>query len=495
MPRDHPSLVHSHHGNCSTDMDDYCQEDGSNNNNNINNINNIGSNQRKSVGLLSKETNHAEVYQPWEATTETALVSCHDSSDCDAVLETIDNCVGCVEGIDMQHQFEEVLKQRSLRHQKIAAAHGLSEAEAAMIRRQISSQAVAPETGISKLIGSTMTMWGYEDLHLDHNSGCGGLAMAGLISPTDTTTPCTDDGFLETDRRSCSLMDLAVPEDPVRVGEPLELQCAICFDKAGMGDLGEDVMGGSSALPSHSHSHIRFVHFPCCGTASAAHVGIGEDDESSYQEASSNHPRGVGGGMPAINVCMSCILVLTMVTADGLSRVGRCPCCRTWIAASTVHSPQADSLTIRTLDGSVGQCQTCLQDNETLVEQDPPTCDACFLGQRAPLLYECQDCHQVQAIPHPMYRYQSSADSFGSATRACRAIDPGSCNGNSTHWRICKSQLQLIPAGDVPVGWGEDYLSLARVKVQSARRGISKLEVSTKKLVVPREGDEGCTIL
>jgi hypothetical protein len=65
--------------------------------------------------------------------TETSQIA-NQAHDCDVVLDSIDTCVGCVEGVDMQHRFEEGLRQQAVQQREIAAEHGLSEAEAAMIR-------------------------------------------------------------------------------------------------------------------------------------------------------------------------------------------------------------------------------------------------------------------------------------------------------------------------------------------------------------------------
>jgi hypothetical protein len=124
------------------------------------------------------------------------------------------------------------------------------------------------------------------------------------------------------------------------------------------------------------------------------------------------------------------------------------------------------SLTIHAVQ-SAGQCVICNQVKEHLVENDN-VCDACFLGRRSPLLYECEQCHGIQRIPHPMYRYQPSVSEFGRVTWACH----GTCQ-NFTQWRIVTSQVRSIPSGDAPEEWGEDYLQAARVRVMEARRGLA----------------------
>lgn len=378
-----------------------------------------------------------------------------DDQDLDTALESIDSCVGCVEGIDMQHEFEEGLKQQAMLQRTIAAAHGLSEAEAAMIRSQILD---AHSTGIrdigSQLPGLDMltnVCGGNDDVVADE-------LCPGLVSPTDTTVPAVEAGdapldVLTEQRAQLSLVDVAAEEEMVNrqtnmvggngmnslvdiaEGSAEEKQCAICLD---------------GPEPISTSKRIAFCHFPCCVTTS--------------------------------NVCAACILVLTTATTDGTARVGRCPRCRSWIAATTLHSPNA-GMAIRALD-SRGHCTSCGEQDHILVE--PDTCDACFVGKQTPLLYECKECQGTQTIPHPLYRHQTAADSFGDKTHECSQCQ------KSTHWKICQSQLTMIPAGDIPTEWGDDYLQLARQRVQNARQGIAKLHMFD-----PNEHaqDDGCLIL
>ena len=388
------------------------------------------------------------------ATTDDKLVTC-SQDDYDAVLETIDSCVGCVEGVDRQNRFEEGLIQQSKQQSQVAAEHGLSQAEAAMIRMQISDTG----GGITKMIGSTLP-----DLDILNFLGCEDLndpQCGGLVSPTDTTVEHAGDRLMETDHSSRSLVDVAALDDPsIRAKTMTKLQCAICFDETGI----EEDESGENAISNR----IRFVYFPCCEPD--------EDDDSAHHSAN------------AMNVCMSCILVLTTATTDGSARVGRCPRCRGWISASTMHSPNV-GLSVQTLQGCEGKCDTCQEVNNPLVEQNPPTCDACFLGKRCSLSYECQDCHEVQTIPHPLYRCQETAESYGNTKWECH----GKCK-KPTNWKICKDQLSLIPAGDVPAKWGDDCLQLARARVKEARRGIAQFDLLDKQRS-NHANDEGCVIL
>ena len=66
--------------------------------------------------------------------------------------------------------------------------------------------------------------------------------------------------------------------------------------------------------------------------------------------------------------------------------------------------PVAERLRGRTADGRTA---------------DTPVCGACSLGIRHPLRYECERCHGISRIPHPMYRYQETAARYGTTPWMC----------------------------------------------------------------------------
>ena len=425
-----------------------------------------------------------------------------DENDCHtSMLDGIDRCVGCVDGVEFQHVFEEKLGHHQLIELPTtnnetmmilpSAAHhhqsSLSQTEAALIRLQImekqeldlqrkqaqlGSSATTSTTATTTLTNSACTITGTtsdaaavgdgsDDSKADggHNS----LAVIGQIDllnicgkeedsePTrstgqlsysidtkpharikhvcaeaDTTvesyetegTEATLDGsFISTNE----MLDTSARADATGRESETILQCAICFD---------EVHGCST--------HTSFAKLPCC----------------SHAEATSS-----------IKICNGCIILLTTPTDSGDSRIGHCPRCRAWIVVRTPTSAEDKELEISTV-AVAGKCQVCCQVKEQLVE-DSSVCDACFLGRRKPLLYECQHCHVTQRIPHPMYRYQSKPNEFGNVTWACQ----GRC-GTFTHWRVRADQLSLIPVGDFPAQWGEDYLEAARERVKEARNVI-----------------------
>lgn len=180
-----------------------------------------------------------------------------------------------------------------------------------------------------------------------------------------------------------------------------------------------------------------FVKLPCCGRG-------GDVDATS-----------------SVQICNECILLLLTPTSSSFNtRLGRCPRCRAWLVLKEEGE-------LQTVDAA-GPCRICRQLKEHLVLEQA-VCDACWLGARHPLIYECSVCHCYHRIPHPMYRYQPRPDAFGTVTWACQRC------GDYTNWRILPQQLHLIPVGDAPEEWGEDYHDIiqqarARVQEEAARR-------------------------
>jgi hypothetical protein len=338
-----------------------------------------------------------------------------ESTDCAMALDTMDSCVGFVEGVHSQNDFEEAVGSTELIDRVIPVKphQSLSKREVAMIRLQISEN---NHDDPMMLLYSGQTS-GLPDLDV--------LNMCG--SNSDEPKCVTVDSV---DERKSPLQHDAASAHFISDDECQ--QCAICFDEC---------------LPSSNR--IVFAKLPCCGHA----------DETS-----------------TVKICTVCIIVLTEPTSGGQKRVGRCPRCRAWIVVSTPESSEDAQLDIVSV-ADAGQCVICNQVKDLLVENS--SCDACFLGRRVPLLYECQSCHVIQRIPHPMYRYQTAPDQFGSVTWACQ----GRC-GTFTCWRIRVEQLASIPVGDVPEGWGADYLQLARTRVRQARRELASDDEAEHQCVI-----------
>jgi hypothetical protein len=167
----------------------------------------------------------------------------------------------------------------------------------------------------------------------------------------------------------------------------------------------------------------------------------------------------------AQNMCTACLLLLSHPCASG-GRVGHCPQCRNWFAATVQEEGLVNIDSVTPMEGL---CDICHQDKLFLLE--PSLCDACFLGKQRALIYECKECHGHQRIPHPMYRYQSSMETFGRSSWACQM----ECQKFTT-WRILENQAKYIPVGDEPREWNTNLLDLARQRVQQARRLVKNKE-------------------
>jgi len=247
------------------------------------------------------------------------------------------------------------------------------------------------------------------------------------------------------------------------ISDEPSLQCAICLSVPTRSETDfsefrhltseENIQTTTTSTTRSTVCHKEgFAHLPCCG---------GTDGKTEQTTST--------------KICTSCLLLLCSSTSDdGQTHIGKCPRCRSWISL-TSSSSSSDLVTISPTTSRAGECQVCFQTKLLLLTDDtnnnnrPLCCDACYLGMRHPLLYECQLCVNVQRIPHPMYRYQLHPREFGNDTWACQQRN---CQ-TFTKWRILASQLPLIPPGDVPESWGEDVImemTRARVVVVAQQR-------------------------
>ena len=142
--------------------------------------------------------------------------------------------------------------------------------------------------------------------------------------------------------------------------------------------------------------------------------------------------------------CKHCIEIL----CNSNSGFGRCPSCRTFIS---IHS---DGNIIS--HENIGECVLCRQER-AIVQNN--CCDTCLYGRRFILSYECDRCHRVQRIPHPMWRYQPTPDTFGTETWACHQ----GCS-DYTHWKVVASDLSRVPLEDVPEPWGRREEFFERIR-------------------------------
>jgi len=162
----------------------------------------------------------------------------------------------------------------------------------------------------------------------------------------------------------------------------------------------------------------------------------------------------VGLRMPCCGVdssticfCWRCVeIICEMGEPPGL---GRCPSCRGYISFDR-NTGQVK------VNQNIGKCQMCLQVRPII---DRRMCSACLLGSIHVLSYECDRCHNVQQIPHPMWRYQPQPDQFGTESWACHAA----C-GDYTHWRVVPVDAAKIPAQECPDAWGRRDEWLAPIR-------------------------------
>jgi len=417
--------------------------------------------QSKLVAYRQKAMLRHDGEEKKEGERSFAVMALHGPGQCD-VYETMDECVGCLDGVGEQHTFEEGLSRQAAQQRQIALEHGLSEAEAAIIRLQmIDSDADRIRTAMENTL-TTMDP-GLDDLLVNVCGQNDSDLCDGVVMPTDTTLPTSLSGQELVESRigksARSLVDVAAVEDVTdenkaspTVDDSVQ-ECVICNDTY-------STVEGSTLSTSSGARKPTFCHLPCCETD--------EDDDK-------------------FKVCTACMLVLTVATKDGFSRVGRCPRCRAWLSILTMHSTSAN-MDIRKLETS-GTCETCLQEKQPLICEDPSICDACFLGKEVPLTYECEECQQAQAIHSTLYRSQPTSTSFGNEMWPCNVCQ------KSTHWKLRFEQLPLIPAGDIPEEWGTACLELARMRVLRARQSIAKLDLPGRDVDGKRSLDEGCAIM
>jgi hypothetical protein len=154
----------------------------------------------------------------------------------------------------------------------------------------------------------------------------------------------------------------------------------------------------------------------------------------------------------SMKYCRRCLEILCLQSQFGAAR---CPTCRTLIGWNN------GTLERREING---QCRMCCQ-QKVLIDQG--MCDACLYGNAHPLRYECNRCHSVQTIAHPMWRYQAAVDAFSGASWACHV----GC-GDYTHWRVIAEDVSKIPPHDIPETWGvQNHVIEAIRAARQAERG------------------------
>eukprot|EP00569_Conticribra_weissflogii_P011826 CAMPEP_0171376380 /NCGR_PEP_ID=MMETSP0879-20121228/18552_1 /TAXON_ID=67004 /ORGANISM="Thalassiosira weissflogii, Strain CCMP1336" /LENGTH=281 /DNA_ID=CAMNT_0011886189 /DNA_START=19 /DNA_END=860 /DNA_ORIENTATION=- len=169
----------------------------------------------------------------------------------------------------------------------------------------------------------------------------------------------------------------------------------------------------------------------------------------------------------SVKFCIDCISVLCSRSPLG---IGKCPRCNGYIEAiCTAQENDRESRGTKIIIAKKPlQCRLCQQykapnsfhfigtdlrrprgrdnhnnDNDDNNGNSVNMCTDCQRGMSNTLHYQCQRCHRIQRIPHPMYRYQNSPLEFGTTSWACHV----GC-GDYTFWRIVERDLEKVSRGD-----------------------------------------------
>eukprot|EP00731_Ephydatia_muelleri_P010666 Em0005g1252a len=154
--------------------------------------------------------------------------------------------------------------------------------------------------------------------------------------------------------------------------------------------------------------------------------------------------------------CRRCIE--TIVQNGIRSSIGRCPACRAYFVMQG-GLPVTQTSVPR-------ECVMCCQVKE-IADPNRELCSACMLGAEFSFRYECDRCHRVQTIPHPMWLYQPTPSTFTGASWACHR----GC-GDYTKWRIVPDDLERVPLEHAPEAWGMREKWLAAIREQRKRETI-----------------------
>lgn len=206
-----------------------------------------------------------------------------------ALLDTLEDCVNCVDGVHSQHEYEDITIS--------AAAHGLTEDQTLLLRSKLleEQQIVKNDKIESYHFDTVVDLCGLEDLptviwhcmacELDSKDECQNKKKLNSAVPPTRSSP--------------NLNDLISSPTSKKQTQ----QCAICFNANSTNDK-------DKKDTFTTENNIKFAQLPCCGSH-------GREESSS------------------IKICTVCILLLTLPNSDGSGRIGRCPRCRSWITVKS----------------------------------------------------------------------------------------------------------------------------------------------------------------
>ena len=184
------------------------------------------------------------------------------------------------------------------------------------------------------------------------------------------------------------------------------------------------------------------------------------------------------GRAPAGSTTVYCARCLEIICETSPCGVGRCPTC-----SGFMQKAPGGGLTVA---AGIDECGVCHQARPVAERlRGTPVCGACSLGVRHPLRYECERCHRVQRIPHPMYRYQVDGPAaFGNNSWFCGG---GECQ-DFTKWRVHPADVQRVPADDCPEAWGRREDWFAQVRVQRLREATAAGAADADAVALPLTG-------
>lgn len=411
-------------------------------------------------------------------TSRDSCNSVDDPRDCSttsSVLDTMDSCINCVEGVEVQRAYDDqwtflypmmdldeddddTNNNITIDRAVLECASGGPIEAATLIRLELMEDHGQSGTAVPATLGvpdfDMLNLCGGSD---DDRTGFPNplkTATAEAPSNSDSSTPLHTCGSNTACPRLDKAVDTTVDTAPTADVDNSFLSLSTVHDAAGTDDGNVDNDDGVQEVLAQCAVclHEAFAG-PCTGSAAV-------------------------GCLPCCghHLCWPCVGALTIPSTrdekEGC-RVGRCPCCRSWIVVETTEISDNNRASDKQrvpwqrlpnihLVSVAGKCQECCQIKQLLV--DGSVCDACIVGRQCPpLAYECDCCGHAQRISHPMYRYQPSSDAFGTVGWQCNA-----CNQIS-RWRIRPDQLDSMLVGDAPAEWNDDAMEKARLRVQAAR--------------------------
>lgn len=135
----------------------------------------------------------------------------------------------------------------------------------------------------------------------------------------------------------------------------------------------------------------------------------------------------------SIKFCRTCI---GKIAETGIrSYIGKCPMCPLHFTLGF------DGLVQICQEQDVPQiCRLCHCECEG-VDPEKKLCPLCVIGSENFFRYECEDCHNVQSVPHPLWMSQPLPGEYSVNTWMCYSSE---CRAPK-RWRILPEEMKKIP--------------------------------------------------